>query len=804
MFDLDEEPDDCRQCLLTIVARGTAIITELYRLVELTPEPFLANRRYSLQKYLKQGRCLLDEIIFDFSYFKNADETETRIELDFDLKRADEQFCDEYIEILTRFYLTFEAVQRHANDLNRFIIDLRDEVFIGQSLDQLLVNIECRQLLSEAFFQTGYMLLLIDNRFEGNLRERLIVSYYRYSAYRSTPGTNLDETCNLLRTTGYKCRPQLYYDVKIDTNRSNKEISQTIRPVDYPESYLARAGCDQSVVSALISKLQTVDLYNQTVAVFPDPDHRSNALAQQASILYILLYFCPDILRSRKSRMREITDKFFSDNWVVHIFMGEVVNLIEMWEPYRAARESLLQIHDLEGVRSLSSHFNVRFNRNAKQLTEYLQEGWLSEDSFVDHSGRIMNCIRDSNVVLKWLLLHSRPQQIWQTNKLIKSLTLEVMASQPDPRRLCEFLQNLCVLEKKVVSLYDKVYNLKQTRISEQRSRACDTLEELISIFNDTQPMRWVKAGANHGLAKILAETHTQLLAINLENVDESSSHSRDSVVRLINRIEMARESYLDGKSLQVVQLFLDTKKRLVKILRYLDLSANLKSIMQSVGDFAYGWTLISEIFTEPLQQIIKDNPKNLSAFEAIIIKLTSAFELQLVRIQQIGVEADLISVSQYYSSKLVCYIKDVLQIIPAAILELIQNIATLQAESGQTPSSIPSRIHMDQLRQYASPTRRLQVLELTYKISHYARGIMAMPDTPIGLIRIDSKQMFEDGLRRELAKSISKQIHEILGCRTEIVTAASTQLQLSKDLLIRLTRLETKFVSYKRSSTLR
>lgn len=792
MFDLEEEHDDCQQCLLTIVARGTAIITEIYRLVELIPEPFQGHKQPVINK---QAVSHLNDIICDFSYFKNAEEFEAKIESDPELKRADEQFCDDHIDTLTRFYLTFEAIQRQANDINRFIIDLEDGVFIGQSLDGIMANHEGRQLLCEAHFQIGYMLLLVDRSLDGDLRERMIVSYYRYSAYRSSPGTNLDETCNLMRSTGYKCHQQKFFGGERDTKR---DPNQAVRPVAYPESFFARVGIDQSVVSTLIAKLQTVDIYNQTIAIFPHPDHRSNALAQQASILYVLLYFCPNILKTQRSRMREITDKFFSDNWVVHIFMGEFVNLIGAWEPYRAARESLLQIHEIESVKSLTSQFNVRFNRNAKQLEEYLKEGWLSEDSFIEHSGRILNCIRDSNVTLKWLLLHSRMRPTWHANKPIKTLSSIVVSNQPDARKLCEFLQNLCLLEKRVSSLYDKVLQLRKAKVGEHKSRACDMLDELVCIFNDTKPMRWVKVGANQGLAKILAEAQAQLNDLDLETVSSSSS-SRDVIVRLVNRIEVARESYSDGKSLQVVQLFMDTKENLVKLLRFLDLAEDLKTVLQSVGDFGYGWTLMDEVFTEPMQQIIKDNPKNMFALEAVIIKLTSAFESQLVRIQQVEAQTDLISVSQYYSSKLVAYIRKVLQIIPATILELISSIITIQANNKLTGGSVPSRIHLDQLRDYAMPEQRLQMLQLTCKISHYARGIMAMPDTPIGLMRIDSKRMLEDGLRRELYKSMFNCIQDTLSFEMP-AKSQSNLIQLSDNLLGRLGRLDSILNSYKRS----
>jgi WASH complex subunit strumpellin len=187
----------------------------------------------------------------------------------------------------------------------------------------------------------------------------------------------------------------------------------------------------------------------------------------------------------------------------------------------------------------------------------------------------------------------------------------------------------------------------------------------------------------------------------------------------------------------------------------------------------------MDELFTRDLQQIIKDNPLSLLDFEAIILKLTAAFESQLVRVQQVGAQTDLISVSQYYSSKLVNYIRQVLQIIPATILQLISCIIEIQtsqlrrnqhqqrslssfASTGST-AAMPSKIALDNLRDYAQPEERARMLQLTCKISHYARGMIAMPSTAIGLVRINAKRMLEDGLRRELNEKMRRVVEETL-----------------------------------------
>lgn len=137
------------------------------------------------------------------------------------------------------------------------------------------------------------------------------------------------------------------------------------------------------------------------VSAYPLPEHRSTALANQAAMLYVCLFFSPSILHTQQAKMREIVDKYFPDNWVKHhnnsifhwrsyvclqcavsamiiiykqiheflifdsqflfsaillqwtelfvcvclqvisIYMGITVNLVEAWEPYKASKTAL-------------------------------------------------------------------------------------------------------------------------------------------------------------------------------------------------------------------------------------------------------------------------------------------------------------------------------------------------------------------------------------------------------------------------------------------------------------------------------
>jgi WASH complex subunit strumpellin len=58
-------------------------------------------------------------------------------------------------------------------------------------------------------------------------------------------------------------------------------------------------------------------------------------------MIFVLLPFCPQILEAHESKMREICDKHFPDNWVIPIYNGVHVDLKTYWGSFTAAKKGL-------------------------------------------------------------------------------------------------------------------------------------------------------------------------------------------------------------------------------------------------------------------------------------------------------------------------------------------------------------------------------------------------------------------------------------------------------------------------------
>jgi len=127
-------------------------------------------------------------------------------------------------------------------------------------------------------------------------------------------------------------------------------------------------------VQMTIGRLRSDDLYHQ-LGSYPLPDQRSTALSGQAAMLVVILFFESEILHDDYAMMREITDKFFPDNWVVTIHMGFHLNLIDAWNSFKAAKIALGNTIEWANVKKLTAlrtpKIKVSFNKAMKKISVF-------------------------------------------------------------------------------------------------------------------------------------------------------------------------------------------------------------------------------------------------------------------------------------------------------------------------------------------------------------------------------------------------------------------------------------------------
>uniref|UniRef100_A0A674AGK2 WASH complex subunit 5 n=1 Tax=Salmo trutta TaxID=8032 RepID=A0A674AGK2_SALTR len=673
MVDFLAENNLCGQAVLRIVSRGNAIIAELLRLSDFIPAVFRLKDKSDQQKY--------GDIICDFSYFKGPEYYDSKLEAKPDLQDLDDEFRENNIEILSRFYLAFESVHKYIVDLIRYLDDLYEGVYIQQTLETVLLNGDGKQLLCEALYLYGVMLLVIDQKMEGEVRERMLVSYYRYSAARSSADSNLDDICKLLRSTGYSSQ------------------SGAKRPANYPESYFQRVPISSTFISMVIGRLRSDDIYNQ----------------------------------------------------VISVYMGITVNLVEAWEPYKAAKIALNYTLDSANIREQASRYSVSMEGLRPQIQQLLKEGFLREEIVLDNIPKLLNCLRDCNVSIRWLMLHTADSAYDPNNKRLRQIKDQVINdSKYNPKILFQLLLDTAQFEFTLKEMFKQMLSEKQLKWESYRTEGSERMTELAEVFSGVKPLTRVEK--NENLQAWFREISKQIESLNYED----STAAGRKTVQLIQALVEVQEFHQLESNLQVCQFLADTRKFLHQMIRTINIKEEVLITMQIVGDLSYAWQIIDS-FTSIMQESIRVNPSMVTKLRATFLKLASALDLPLLRINQAN-SPDLLSVSQFYSGELVTYVRKVLQIIPESMFTSLAKIIKLQIHAIM---EVPTRLDKDKLKDYAQLGARYEVAKLTHAISIFTEGILMMKTTLVGIIKVDPKQLLEDGIRKELVRRVAYALHK-------------------------------------------
>jgi len=716
------EANPCGQSLLKLVARGSAILAELFRLSGNIPKVFLGNSAEA-QRYAA--------IVFDYEYFKNQDVYEERIQSNNDLLDLDEAFKNNYMVLLERFYTLFDSIYKFYLDIQSIIEQINEGVFIQYTLENILQINEGKKLLGEAFFHYGCMLLLMDSLIPGVVREKIMVSYVRYKGGQDSLH-NITEVFKLTRQTGY---------VSAKYNNGVVKI-----PDAYPNELFSRFAIDKDVVWQIISSIQDDDIYHQTSA-YPSPEHRSVALSSQASMLFILLYFVPKVLERDFTKMREIVDKHFADNWVLPYYMGYIVDLSTQWDHYKAAKAALTNTLYIENIRELIEKFQKKLADNTKKLKDLLFEGALNEEHVLDKINQLIQVLREANFTLRWLILHRNTAYKKAADMILPLFNKEDILS---------LLLYTSQFEYKLKKLFEELLNSKDQRWNDDKSACLERIQELADFFSGKLTSSKIQPDENY--SRYFSEIKSQIESLTYND----PTFAGRKMLTLIKALEDVEQFQQISDNLQIKSYLFETRQCLKHMVRTVQIRNQVLINLAQISDCSYAWQSLKE-YRDLMQQRIKMHPDSALLLKSTFMKLSSILDAPMVRIIQAN-SPDMLSVSKYYSGELVKFIKYVLQIIPISIFDLLEDIIILLTKNLKT---IPLKFNRTELRDYAQYEERQKMASTTYQISVFTESILVMETYLIGVVEVDPRTILEDGIRREIIKLICKILDKTLVFKT-------------------------------------
>lgn len=465
-----------------------------------------------------------------------------------------------------------------------------------------------------------------------------------------------------------------------------------------------------------MGKLRSDDIYNQ-LAVYTLSEHQAPALASQASMLFICLFFAPHYLHTDTSKMREIVDKFFPSNWVLPVYMGVTINIVDYWDNFKAARSALAVTCNTRTIKEIFSKRTSYVSIVINKTHHLLKEGTLNDDFVLDNINKILNLLLNSNLIIRWLLLHSSDAIFFENNKKSKQLKETVTKeSGYEPLKLLELLISTAELELKVRESLNKLLENKNEAWNSNKTQAVEALSSLSELFSGVKSL--TKIPQNDQLKLWFENISKQVASLG----EPITTKSIKKVTQLLQALDEVEEFHGIKSTSTIVQFLTDSKDALKNLLRTASLKEDYLVTLETVADVSYAWCTI-DLYTKFMQDSIKENPTVTSRLRALFLKLASAMEIPLLRINQSHSE-DLVSVSQYYSNELIKYIQKVLQVIPEMVFSIVKKIIDLQT---WTIKEVPTKLDKEKLREFAQLEHRMEVAKLTHTASTFTTGLCTL-----------------------------------------------------------------------------
>eukprot|EP00826_Nyctotherus_ovalis_P040423 TRINITY_DN3988_c0_g1_i6.p1 TRINITY_DN3988_c0_g1~~TRINITY_DN3988_c0_g1_i6.p1 ORF type:complete len:1019 (+),score=284.58 TRINITY_DN3988_c0_g1_i6:503-3559(+) len=580
-----------------------------------------------------------------------------------------------------------------------------------------------RMLLAEGLAQYGTMLLILEELLPGPVRESIIVSYYRYNGKSA-----ISDMSNVVKLCA--------------TNSALKEEKRA----DYIIEVFARFPIDQRIIIGIIEHIKNEDIYNQMKA-YPDSQQKTTALASQASLLYVLLYFVPSILQDNADMMRDIVNKHFSDNWIISYFQGFTVDLFEAWRKFKAAAGALNKIITSERVKELIQYHKKNLIELKEQLSAKVLDRLHNQDYILENTSEFFNRITLANVTLRWLILHSTSSKLHEALGAVHKDTLDLLLHTSE-------------FENKFKSTLKDLLTSKQSMFDERKARCLEYMNECAEYFAGNRNLGQVIKNEEYaGYFKEMGKRVEGLKCRPLKTPSaiQGFTNSLNSVVQNSHMTANVQIKFYINESL--------------KILREMAIVASLRkdslNRLALVTDFSYAWNLL-DCYIDLMHQSIISDTKALHLFVSFFLKLASILNLPLRRIIEVNDEEKMDYVSQYYSSQLVSFVGRALSAIPTTIFQLLGEITKSLTAGLKTEQAF---IHREEYLACALFEERYRLAREAHKISLLAEGMLAIDKCLLGVIEIDPKEFLANGIKNEVVKAVSSTLNSSLVFRKDVTT---------------------------------
>lgn len=245
----------------------------------------------------------------------------------------------------------------------------------------------------------------------------------------------------------------------------------------------------------------------------------------------------------------------------------------------------------------------------------------------------LMTVLRESNVTLKWLILHRNT-----THTKIKPIITDVSNPVDILKLLLVTAEFEVILKERCESLLAK----KQQIWEEDRGLCVERMKELSAYFGSEQSLGKIQSDESFKLW--FEEIGKVIEALNYSN----STYASRKIQQLISSLEDIEQYHQISSSIQIKQYLFDTRKDLDHMVKLANVKKSHLTSIEIISDITWSWLALKD-YIKFIQKEIRNDPDIALLLKNTFMKLSSILNTPMVRIIQAN-SPDIDPVSHFYS----------------------------------------------------------------------------------------------------------------------------------------------------------
>ncbi|CAA6667825.1 unnamed protein product [Spirodela intermedia] len=618
--------------------------------------------------------------------------------------------------------------------IDKWNVEKKDGVLMQYQLDKILENESGRQLLAEALTFFGFLLLLMEHRMSGVLREKLLVAHLRFD--HCSDRLNLENLCKLCRLHPFSSSPPCQDDLV---------------------SFMIVVPLSEKIVDAIICHIRDGDLY-RCLRHYPDPQHRTVALSPQAGYLYVLLLYSPESLQNG-FLMREIVDRFFRDCWVCPIFLYFSVDLSVSWDAHREAKMALSSYLSSTFVSDRTQLSCTKVKEALSELDSVLSDGVLTKNYVLENSHHLISLSIDK--------------------KLRDIVTSVLSAHQIGDETLLLLLLKISRLEFEMKCFYSKLLEGREASWHDSKHCASDRMKEISHFFSGS----WASS------YKMKSES--------LENMVQSLDYSRarnseKKLYHILSALKDVEQDHQVEENQPIRRTISEIQQYLQDMLKALNVGDDTLCTFSTITGSIYAWSFIEKFFALLRKKIEQDSLVVLN-LHYFFLKFSPLLDAPMSRISRSkrkkqGNKTSITASQRRYQKwenkenfwcsyckkkrhtrencwklhgqppqqgRAYYFLFDVILNFQQDDLVMIFRIFNEDTLHDLQPLNLPSCVEIANLKDLVQPEEQSNLMEAVNKISIFSRGMLLMSRHLSGLIQLDLKNWTERQISMELLRQL-------------------------------------------------